>query len=261
LNEYQNDAEETNRINKELPFFNIEIKPIKFRHSKGEYFFDKASNTIYKGVGSIKFCNNEIGESLYNLKDKKYTNFINLLIDLTENTPLNTRQIEILIKANYFDEFGLNKKLFNIFNQFTNGDNKYKKTYVDKTKQKRIISLYEYETKIEDEKLSIKEQLAFEKDILGYAQSTYDLPKVYTYILDIDTTYSPKLNCYCLANGKTEIMKIDKKTFNKNKVKAGDIVKLLKSVPKPKSKKVGDDWVPIPNTKEWWIQNYQIVDL
>jgi hypothetical protein len=53
-------------------------------------------------------------------------------------------------------------------------------------------------------------------------------------------------------------MKVDKKTFNKNKVSQGDIVRLVKLHKKPKSKKVGDQWVQT-DIMEWWIDDYVIV--
>jgi DNA polymerase-3 subunit alpha len=178
-----------------------------------------------------------------------------------ENTSINKTQIETMIKLNYFSDYGYNLKLLKLFGEFKDGENQYKKTYADKTKEKRIVALKQYENSLEDEKLSIKEHDEFEMKILGHPWTVYDLPKIYVYITSVDTTYSPKVGCYCIANGKSEIMKIDKKTFAKNKIKPGDIIKLLKSTSKPKSKKVGNDWIPIPNTKEWWILNYQVIDL
>lgn len=261
LNMYNNDIEETDKIIKELPYFGIQIKPVKFRYSKGEYFFDKETNTIYKGIGSIKFLNNTIGEELYNLRDKHYNSFIDLLIDLTENTSINTRQIEILIKLNYFDEFGNNGKLYNIFNEFINGEHKYKKTYVDKTKQKRIAELKEIEKNMEDTKLPIKEQLEFEKEILGYPVSTYKLPKSYVYILDIDKKYSPKVTCYCLANAKSEVMKIPKEYYNKHKIEQGDIIIINKFKRKPKLRKTENGFEPIEGEFEWWIEDYSKKEL
>ena len=41
-------------------------------------------------------------------------------------------------------------KLYNIFNEFINGEHKYKKTYADKTKQKRIAELKEIEKNMEN---------------------------------------------------------------------------------------------------------------
>lgn len=261
LNVYKDNMDKIIKLTAYANKRDIQIKPVKFRYSKGDYFFDKQTNTIYKGVGSIKFLNNTIGEELYNLRDKHYNSFIDLLIDLTENTSINTRQTEILIKLNYFEEFGNNGKLYNIFNEFINGEHKYKKTYADKTKQKRIAELKEIEKNMENTKLPIKEQIEFEKEILGYPTSTYKLPKSYLYILDTDVKYSPKVVCYCLANGKSEVMKIPKQYYNKHKIKQGDIIIASKFKKKPKLKKTETGFEPIEGEFDWWIEEYSKKEL
>ena len=58
---------------------NIDIRLPKFRYSKGSYWFDKAQNCIYKGIGSIKDLNVECGEYLYSLKNNKYKSILSLI--------------------------------------------------------------------------------------------------------------------------------------------------------------------------------------
>ncbi len=58
---------------------------------------DKESNTIYKGIASIKYCNEQIAEELFKLsQSNKYDNFVDLLYDISSKTSLNARQLEIL---------------------------------------------------------------------------------------------------------------------------------------------------------------------
>jgi DNA polymerase III alpha subunit len=258
LNQYKDDIEETSKIVSELKYFNIKLEPIKFRYSKAEYSLNKEDNSIYKGVSSLKYCNSNIAEELYGLRDKNNDSFIDLLIDIVENTSTNSRQLEILIKLDYFSEFGGNKKLLDIYNEFTT---KYKKTYVKKTKVKRIAELKEFEKTVQDGKLPIKDQITFESEILGYVQSTYKLPKNYLYVIDLETKYAPKATCYCLASGVTQILKIDRKTYNMNKFNAGDIIFFQNIACKPQSKKVDDKWQPIPGTKEWWLKSYEVKNI
>lgn len=85
---------------------NIAIKAPKFRHSKAEYFCDKDNNCIYKGVGSVKYMNSDIANELYSLRNNKYHSFLDLLIDIDNNTTVNSRQLDILIKIDFFSEFG-----------------------------------------------------------------------------------------------------------------------------------------------------------
>ena len=78
-------------------------------------------------------------------------------------------------------------------------------------------------------------------------------------VLSVDTKYSPKLSLYSLKNGTTLDCKIDKRTFNKEKLVNGDIVKINGTKQKPKVKKNIEtgEWETIAGTKELWITAYQ----
>jgi hypothetical protein len=77
-------------------------------------------------------------------------------------------------------------------------------------------------------------------------------------VQSVDTKYSPKLECYALANGNTLDVKIDKRSFKKNPLKEGDAILIKSIIPKPRQTKNEDDeWVDIPDTKVWWITDYK----
>ena len=64
---------------------------------------DKENNSIYKGIESVKYLNEEVSDELYNeYKDKKFNSFVELIHTLKNETPITTRQFEILIYLNYF---------------------------------------------------------------------------------------------------------------------------------------------------------------
>lgn len=91
----------------------------KWGVSKGEYFFDREKFIIAKGLTSIKFMSESVADELYELAHKKkYTRFIDLLYDLEQYTSLNSRQLDILIKIDFFSEFGNQRELFRITEQF-----------------------------------------------------------------------------------------------------------------------------------------------
>lgn len=102
---YENDEERTKKLTEELKYFNIKLSDVKFRQSTDRYICDKKTNTIYKSVSSIKFLNSQVAQELYELRNKQYSNFIELLYDIS-NTSTNSRQLEILIKIGFFSEFG-----------------------------------------------------------------------------------------------------------------------------------------------------------
>lgn len=267
LNVYKDKSEKIEKLTQYANKKNIQIKLPKFRYSKSEYFLDKKSNNIYKGIESIKYMNSIIAEQMYLLRDKHYDTFVDLLVDLTENTSMNSRQLNILIMLNFFSEFGGNGKLVKIFNEFTKGKNKYKKTYVEKTKIKRIDLLKDYENYISDEKVDLKTQIDIENENLGYVQVQFpELPKSYLYVLDGKFgKYSPRIEAYCLATGVTKTLKLYKKQFDKNPFDKGIIINVSKYQQRRKAICVGQDDNGKPkfeqsDEKEWWIAKYNIVN-
>jgi len=119
LNINKDNIDKTSKIIEYANNKDIKIDNIKFRNSKSDYSFDKVANTIYKGLGSIKFLNNIIADELYEFKDKLYNDFFELLCDI-KNTSINSRQLEILVKLDFFSEFGKSKALINQIECFNN---------------------------------------------------------------------------------------------------------------------------------------------
>ena len=217
------------------------IKPIKFGFSRDSYFPDKETGNIYKGVSSIKGFGEktDISNELIQFKEKEYNYFTDLLIDLEENTKVGDSKTETLIRLNYFNQFGRNKKLLDLFQEFTKGKNRYDKKHKDKTKQQRIQALYEYEKSLEDVALPIGEQITYEADLLGIPIATYDLPKGTSLIMELDLRNSPKASVYGLSTGNVVEVKVNKKNFAKLPFDKGDIIQFQKLKRKPKVKYVG----------------------
>lgn len=95
----------------------VKILAPKFRHAKAEYFYDLATNSIYKGTSSIKGLNAGYSDFLYSLKDNVYKTFTDLLYDI-QASGMPRDQVETLIKLDYFEEFGTCRELATIFKQF-----------------------------------------------------------------------------------------------------------------------------------------------
>ena len=106
LNNYIGDEVRTNKLTNELPYFGISLQGVSYGHSRAAYAFDRISNTIYKGLASIKFINESVPEEIYELGKNQHDDFVDLLFDLKEKTSINSRQLDILIKIDFFQEFG-----------------------------------------------------------------------------------------------------------------------------------------------------------
>lgn len=170
LTNYADDMERTNKLISELPYFNIKLLHIKFGKSSSEYTMDKKHNAIYKGISSIKFCNEIIAEELLNLsKSKKYKSFIELLDDIFDKTSINNRQLRILIGLNFFSDFGNNQYLLDIFNLYNGVKIKDKKT----NKDIQLLPSIRNCSTIKKDKLELYEQYGITEYLLKkYANET-----------------------------------------------------------------------------------------
>ena len=104
--------------------YKIIITPPRFGQSAGRYMPHRESNTISKGIATVKYMNNAVGDELYEMSQKGYYNFLNILYD-AKNTSINIRQLFILVKIGYFSEYGNMReltKMIELFDYFKNGE-------------------------------------------------------------------------------------------------------------------------------------------
>lgn len=266
LNINKDNIEKTAKIVEYAATRGIKILPIQFRKSRANYSFSKEENAIYKGIESIKYLNQKIADELYELKNKQYDYFVELLADIENYTSVDSRQLQTLIKLNFFKDFGENNELLRIYKEFSEGKNRYKKGLKDGTKEKRLELLREKETEIKNsdinKKLPIIDQILFEKEVLGYSEvKKPDLKNDYYCVLEIDTKYSPKITLYNLKTGDEMIVKISKNDFYSNG-KLFDVGTLIKNVKiKYKNKMKPDEngnWIE-SDVKEPWLIGCNIV--
>ncbi len=82
----------------------IKLLPIKFGHSGARYIYDNKSNSIYRGLSSIKYMNPEIADKLLEAGQKQYNCFSEVLGAVTQF--LDSRQLEVLINLDFFSDYG-----------------------------------------------------------------------------------------------------------------------------------------------------------
>ena len=118
LNIYEGKIDMTSEIVNELSYFDIELSSIEFGKSLSPYTFDKDTNTIYKGINSIKYMNNTVADELnriYNESEYEPDEFYKVCADLIESS-VDSRQARILISLNFFSQFGTPGELLHIYN-------------------------------------------------------------------------------------------------------------------------------------------------
>lgn len=273
FNNYDGNTERTQRLTKELNYFNIKLANPKFRYSRSDYFMDKNTNTIYKGIASIKYLNKSVGEYLYSIKDNTYETFTDLLIDI--NKQINSKQLTILINLDFFEEFGKSNKLLKIYENF---DNFYNKSQINKEKYlewndilkeyatKETAKLYKFddtlpmlrhmEELIPNEDINIVDKVKCYFENTGSCDIKDDKRSKQYIVLDINVNYTPKVQLYSLSTGKTDFVKIGKKVFRNNPLAKYDLIYLDEWNFKNKRKKDDDEkWIELED-KEIWATKY-----
>lgn len=271
LNIYQANTDKVAEIEAELPSFGIDIGPVRFGKSRADYSPDKETNIIFKGVSSIKYLSEKASEELYQLSQedrylKEDTHYIDLFIDIMENTSVNSRQMDILINLDYFHKYGRSEELLNVWKTM-NGkgypeivDEKYEdgrkypllysKSHIDKTKTKRRANLLEYIEMLEKNPpvdRTVFEKIKYEKEYVGHSTLTYpEYSNQYVLVTDLNLRYTPVVELYQLNSGKTYTVKIKKNKFydiNDNPlVMRGNIIKIIKTHQEYGKKKVDGKW-------------------
>jgi len=263
----------------------ININPIKFRYSKAEYAPDKANNAIYKGVGSVKYCNEGMGEGLYAIRENKHGMFTDLLIEI-QNFSINSRQLEILIRLDFFSEFGNSKELLKIvkmFNFLKQGTAKQvaKDKITDNT-MTAIISRYSRETTkqyslddaisclkelelyVKSERLedfTLHEKANAQLEFLGYVDIKTGSPEDKNKLLvlgvepiktkDKSKIWAYRIKTHSVGRGKQAELTIYSRIFNCCPLKKFDTIFAKKEWVQKKS------WNGYDN---WYLTNYEVIN-
>ena len=281
LNIYQGNQEKMSNIIAYIKSKGIEIKPIRFGKSRAGYFMDKKENCIYQGIESIKDCNGEFAEELFQLRDNHYESFVDLLEDL-ENTSIKKNQLDILIKLEYFSDFGDIRYLLmcrDIFDKYygkvqikkqtalNDGidmelmreccEKEAPKTFMGVNTMKLINLLV---AKIPEQHTSLKTKIAYQQELLGFVNVVDKKYRGICVVMDISTKYTPKAKLYALANGNIISVKIQKKIYEEEPFVKGDILRIYDRgcVKQPKKLYIEGHWVNSDTEKEWWLYNYTI---
>lgn len=255
----------------------ITIETIKFRHALSEYTCNAKDKIIYKGLGSIKYMNSTCAEELYELRDNQYDTFVDLLIDIKE-TSTNSRQLDILIKLGFFEEFGEPNELLKQVDLFTKCYGK-KQIKLDKVNDLGvpIYILQRHAKKITEKmakdfdslellkdvikhtempKTTIRNRIDYENEHLGYI--SYTMPEVdedYYYITKKSGFNNNMWDLYNLKTGNS--MRIKCRAKNCKEVVAGDIIKVTSIINDHKWKKDGDNWVRLDDREDVLVRyNY-----
>ena len=148
LNVFGDDLDKTTEIINYAAKIGVKVTPPKWGFSMGDYFFNKEKNVIAKGLSSIKYMSKNTAPVLYDLAQKKtYDYFIDVLADIDKETRVDARQLDILIKIDFFSEFGNQRELLRItelfFDLFKRGEvKKLSKEKINGSPLEQIVRKY-----------------------------------------------------------------------------------------------------------------------
>lgn len=273
----------------------ITLIPGKWKQDNRDWFIDKDHNTISQSLSSIKFISKQAAQDLYNLsqsqsayigteyiriKDKDENGkqirdengkplyeeviwnadlccFTNILRALQMNTCLDTRQIEILIGIGYFQEYGENQKLIDIYRAFFEGPNKLTKTI--KSFNKRLELIREYEKTVLNQKMPIAEQLLIENENIGLCLSTFEnAPSNMFFVQEVDTKYGIKAKLYSVKRGTVGIVRLRKDLFESKQLSPNQCIFIDNGKHEQRYSYKDGRRTPIQGEYDYWLKQYHL---
>lgn len=269
----------------------IHIENPKFRKSRNEFIPDEKAPIIYKGVVSIKDMGKNNGDELYTLRDNHYDSFIDLLKDIREKTTVNSKQLDILIKLDFFSEFGDIRKLLKtveIYNLLAGKKQMSKAKIAELELPLELFLAHGKETKSLVKELDIDaimneliaeavkdptlraddiDKIKWQIELLGYSNLT--IPKANKRMYVVQSVTSKKtltvIQIYEVFSGKTREVKAWNRQLHED-LKQGDIIDIYK-IKKENQKEPTGEVTPdgkriyrsIPDKYEYWLISFEIL--
>lgn len=289
----KDNEDKTKALVKYAQAHDITISNPVFRHAMADYSCDPSTKTIYKGVSSIKNVGSKAGDYLYSLRDNKYDTFVDLLKDL-KSAYVNSETLDILIKIEYFSEFGDIYYLLQVvamYNKYHGRKQFKKQTLIDEGIPIELVKKYGKETEKQiaqvdsdallNELIStitykpcpIQQKIKYQQDLLGYV--SYKMPdanhRAYM-IMDIGGKRKMHITAYELYSGKTrEFVCWSNVVFYRDTplVNKSDIIIITQAEKRHKqapsqykiNPKTGKPlWVDIPDQFEMWLEGFYVTE-
>ena len=243
--------------------YGFKVTPPRFGASRDAFYFNKEKKEIAKGLTSVKYMSATLANELYDIYDEvKGKPFMEVLKALSK-TSIDTRQLDILIKIGYFEEFGNMGellKLVQVYSFFKNGTAKSVskskvvgfltdiisdyatdkgvkgnelKSYTITDMDGLLAACEEQIRKSNIPDLTLKVKIQNSIDYLGYVGIQTGLPEDRRKLLITEVfpmrgqngvSWGYKVNTQSLGTGKQSSLTIPARIYAENQVAKGDIV-------------------------------------
>lgn len=265
INHYQekNKKDKIDALVKEaIKFFGYKLGNYEFGADNRTVNIDEEKKLIYPNLSSIKGFGEGVSQTLYELGQKQYEDFVEVLTALFSNS-INKTIVDKLIKIDYFRKYGDINTLLAITKYY---DLLYGAKTISKDKAERnglpfkLLSKYGNETakqfnkidslgllseligEISYRELTLKEKLDNQREVLGIV-TDYDpnADKRLYYISELDVKKSVvNIALYEIFSGKTREVKMWTSQYNKNPFSLGNILYIISLDKKHKKEPTGE---------------------
>lgn len=293
INHYQekNKKDKIDALVKEaIKFYDYKLGNYEFGTDNRTVTIDEEKKLIYPNLSSIKGFGEGVSKTLYELGQKQYKDFVEVLTALFSNS-INKTIVDKLIKIDYFRKYGDINTLLAITKYY---DVLYGAKTISKDKAEKnglpfeLLSKYGNETakqfnkidslgllneligEIPYRELTLKEKLDNQREVLGIV-TDYDpnADKRLYYISELDVKKSVvNIALYEIFSGKTREVKMWTSQYNKNPFSLGNILYIISLDKKHKKEPTGEiDEVTgkkvyreVPDKFEYWLGRFIIKD-
>lgn len=293
INHYQekNKKDKIDALVKEaIKFYGYKLGNYEFGTDNRTVTINEEKKLIYPNLSSIKGFGEGVSQTLYELGQKEYKDFVEVLSTLFANS-INKTIVDKLIKIDYFKKYGDINTLLAITKYY---DVLYGAKTISKDKAEKnglpfeLLSKYGNETakqfnkidsvgllneligEIPYRELTLKEKLDNQREVLGIV-TDYDpnADKRLYYISELDVKKSVvNIGLYEIYSGKTREVKMWTSQYNKNPFNLGNILYIISLDKKHKKEPTGDiDKVTgkkvyreVPDKFEYWLGRFIVKD-
>ncbi len=267
LAEQKGDKDKMNALKEEAEsYFNIKFPPFRFGQDNRSIKADVENNLIVNSLSAIKGFSLSVGAALYDCSKNNFTSFVDVLAWLDEKA-LKASKVRPLITIDYFQQFGNINELLAILDLWellkqgqaksvrkdkvtslvvqrilsyncstTNKDGTESASYRMENEQTTMKCLYGFEQYIKQHPMpspSMKQQIQYSMDILGYADVVTNREEDRRRLLITDVVplssaggevWSYRVGTRSLGSGKTARLTVKANIYEKKPIKAGDII-------------------------------------
>lgn len=219
-------------------------------------------DTDYEFTGSIQEFYNKFSEAEIKEIDKLNNKDEGYVFYSSNKLGINKTKMEGLIRLGFFEEFGGNKKLEEVYNYVNKNYKPNNKTFANK--QKKYKACIEFENSLDDESYSIVEQCEFELFYTGRVTSKNDsVPSNYFFVTNIHNIGKTRTTAdvYSISKGRTIKIKVGSTVYRNAKFKEGDLLSIDRKdlTAKPKPIKKNGEWTKSETEKEIWAKRLTFI--